>query len=152
MSFSRNLLSVVHYNPPISMLCDPFGRFETECFYEHAKQCESTCHLGKVGGGGGGGNILGKKGFFGNNCQIKQCRGWSNTGTFIIEATELIWGHWRLFGGQRSLNRVRKHNRGSLAACLGCLSKAACPKLLVQSCFSKDACPKLLKLNKIDFV
>ena len=35
-------------------------------FYEHAKQCESTCHLGTVGGGGGGGNILGKKGFSSN--------------------------------------------------------------------------------------
>ena len=46
-----------------------------------------------------------------------------------LRSLEAIWRSfeavWRPFGCQRSITRGRKHNRGLLAACLSCLSKAA---------------------------
>ena len=96
--------------------------------------------------------------FFRKICPIQPFRGQRGTGTWVIEATEFIWVHlrlfrgrwdsweavWRLFGGKRSLNRGRKHNRELLATCGSCLSKGRkhnrgllAAWLLVQSCLSK---------------
>ena len=100
-------------------------------------------------------------------------RGQTSTETWVIEATESIWVHlrsleavwrsfeavWRPFGGQRSITRGRKHNRGLLAACLSCLSKAASFEVIwghleavLRPNMTKDSQKKFTKLKSISYI